>query len=562
MAAAAAAAARAAAEALRIRKVCSTLTMSKLGIPKDFDWDRNKFLEQKAMILTKLNNVTGYRLTPMLIGTAVFNEHLALGFGAEIHTMENALAINMALVGLFIEWAGKKMQDIITCTPHWTNAVATFNIDGTAFNPAADRVADLTDVPHISVIWHKLEDQQFPNLASHRTNIEDQLRDTKMIKNFIAYRNEIENHFATLASMGTPLSEEKKLEALFRGISDPDAYKLGLFYKNPGLLAPGVRPAPLPSYPDASKAMEAYFNDKIYNKSSEPRAAAAAVASVNVAQSKPSERITLICTHCKSIGKPGEGHNAEHCFFLHPELRPERAYGRGRGRGGFFRGRGRGRGGFGRGRGASTGNRACYACHSTEHTIHDCPQFKSFTEANAHPRASNAQAVAQPNQAPVRVNNGDNQPNRARAEQKENRPLAFPAFVVAHLSESETDAAQGSLSMADSGANRHMVAKREYFINLYKLDEPVTIHGFIGSAATATHHGECKVPILLNGRRTYIRLHDAYFVPDSNFTLISETMLQSKGCRSISEASTDGQTGSWRAYYGDELVLTCKTANE
>jgi len=95
---AAAAAAARAAEQTRIRKACSSLTMSKLGIAKEFDFDRNKFPELQSLIKIKLSNVSGLRLASLLVAPIVFNPAIDLGFGQTLHTVENAVALNMALI--------------------------------------------------------------------------------------------------------------------------------------------------------------------------------------------------------------------------------------------------------------------------------------------------------------------------------------------------------------------------------------------------------------------------------------------------------------------------------
>ena len=40
----------------------------------------------------------------------------------------------------------------------------------------------------------------------------------------------------------------------------------------------------------------------------------------------------LVCTHCVSQGRPGQGHLIKSCFSLHPHLRPQRSAGQGSGR--------------------------------------------------------------------------------------------------------------------------------------------------------------------------------------------------------------------------------------
>ena len=222
--------------------------------------------------------------------------------------------------------------------------------------------------------------------------------------------------------------------------------------------------------------------------------------------------------------------------------RPPRGRGRGRGR---SRGRGRGRGRGGK-VACNDDAEVCGHCGRAGHNEQSCykkhPQLRGKLYCNYCEKSGHLEKDCRKKQ-------------RDEERKQENKEEKKSCFLCTTLALDSTKDKSNSL-LIDSGSEVHICHNKDLFIELHKMDKPVTLRSFDQSVSVeVTHEGTIELPLKLNGKTAWTQFTECKFVPQARINVLSSTVLNKKGVSDQTQPPARGKPGVWTSSYEGKPVV-------
>ncbi|KAE9258033.1 hypothetical protein PF002_g511 [Phytophthora fragariae] len=177
---------------------------------------------------------------------------------------------------------------------------------------------------------------------------------------------------------------------------------------------------------------------------------------------------------------------------------------------------------------------ACFGCHKPGHTRSNCPNANGSGTASGGSGGGGARAAshftlasgfAESNDGPAAVQDS------SRVGRTEGTPERVGAADRGKPNWGEKPEYHPELWVLDSGANRHLVGDRRYFVNYRKLTveerRTATVHGHSGKSSPVSV-GSIDLWVVVNGWHVALRVDDVYYSP-KNTNLLSQSVVKTQG---------------------------------
>ncbi|KAE9051089.1 hypothetical protein PR001_g1775 [Phytophthora rubi] len=177
---------------------------------------------------------------------------------------------------------------------------------------------------------------------------------------------------------------------------------------------------------------------------------------------------------------------------------------------------------------------ACFGCHKPGHTRSNCPNANGSGTASGGSGGGGARAAshftlasgfAESNDGPATVQDS------SRVGRTEGTPERVGAADRGKPNWGEKPEYHPELWVLDSGANRHLVGDRRYFVNYRKLTveerRTATVHGHSGKSSPVSV-GSIDLWVVVNGWHVALRVDDVYYSP-KNTNLLSQSVVKTQG---------------------------------